>query len=398
VSSATIERARTRVSRWVLEFPRDPLLGYAPVMSEVSALPDRPVASAAPIASQGRIEYHPPRAVTRQLAWTASAIPVAALLSLAGLHTGSVTFFAVVAAAGLAAAYPSHILRSLHLLVGLLFAGLTANASGLEPGLWMAAVTGAVATWYARGALEPWRMVNGALVGFAGAALMSWLLSILLPASPFPTVGFVSAIATAAFYAFGVSQTIWLDGVTWRRLDSIPSKRRIRNTLSLRYRDPSFKAWHIDRVVRTLAPDRETREGLMEVGAWVYRLSWALQSLDKELGLADEVDLGQRIAHLEQKITTDTDTFVRERHKAAVQHLLQTKEHRNALAIERDRTGALLDYALAFLEEARAGLAVARIQPGHEIPERLHDVLGRLRSYAHERNVERTTAAEVGIL
>ena len=316
-------------------------------MSEVSALPDRPVASAAPVAAQGRIEYHPPRAIARQLAWTASAVPVAALASLAGMHTGSVMFYAVVAAAGLAAAYPSHVLRSLHLLVGLLVAGLAANAVGLQPGLWVAAVTGAVATWYARGALEPWRMVNGALVGFAGAALMTWLASILLPASPFPTVGLAPAIATAAFYAFGVSQTAWLDGVTWRRLDQIPSKRRIRNTLAVRYREPCFKAWDIDRVVRTIAPDRETREGLMEVGAWVYRLSWALQSLDKELGLADEVDLGQRIAHLEQKIVTDTDTFVRERHKAAVEHLNQTKEHRNALSVERDRTSALLDYALA---------------------------------------------------
>ncbi len=397
MSSGAVERP-TQWIRWVLGWPRHPRLGYPVSMSEVSALPDRPVASAAPVAAQGRIEYHPPRAIARQLAWTASAVPVAALASLAGMHTGSVMFYAVVAAAGLAAAYPSHVLRSLHLLVGLLVAGLAANAVGLQPGLWVAAVTGAVATWYARGALEPWRMVNGALVGFAGAALMTWLASILLPASPFPTVGLVSAIATAAFYAFGVSQTAWLDGVTWRRLDQIPSKRRIRNTLAVRYREPCFKAWDIDRVVRTIAPDRETREGLMEVGAWVYRLSWALQSLDKELGLADEVDLGQRIAHLEQKIVTDTDTFVRERHKAAVEHLNQTKEHRNALSVERDRTSALLDYALAFLEEARAGLAVARIQPGHEIPERLHDVLGRLRSYAQERHAERTTAAEVGIL
>jgi hypothetical protein len=397
VSSAVVDRP-VRLIRRALRWPRDPLLGYPVPMSEVSALPDRPVASAAPIAAQGRIEYHPPRAVARQLAWTASAVPVAALLSLAGVHTGSVMFFAILAAAGLAAAYPSHALRSLHLLVGLAFAGLAANALGLQPGLWVAAVTGAVATWYARGSFEIWRMVNGALVGFIGAALMAWLAAILLPASPFPTVGLIAAIATAAFYSFGVSQTIWLDGVIWRRLDSIPSKRKIRNTLALRYREPCFKAWHIDQVVRTLAPDRETREGLMEVGAWVYRLSWALQSLDKELGLADEVDLGQRIAHLEQKIATDTDAFVRERHKAAVEHLNQTKEHRHALSVERDRTSALLDYALAFLEEARAGLAVARIQPGHEIPERLHDVLGRLRSYAHERNVERTTAAEVGIL
>ena len=397
MSSAVIDRP-IRLIRGALGWPRGLLLGYAPLMSEVSALPDRPVASAAPIAQQGRIEYHPPRAVARQLAWTASAVPIAALLSLAGVHTGSVMFFAIVAAAGLAAAYPSNALRSLHLLVGLAFAGLAAGAFGLQPGLWVAAVTGAVATWYSRGSFEIWRMVNGALVGFIGAALMAWLSSILLPAAPFPTVGIVAAIATAAFYSFGVSQTIWLDGVSWRRLDAIPSKRRIRNTLAMRYREPCFKALHIDRVVRTLAPDRDTREGLMEVGAWVYRLSWALQSLDKELGLADEVDLGERIAHLEQKIATDTDTFVRDRHKAAVEHLKQTKEHRHALSVERDRTSALLDYALAFLEEARAGLAVARIQPGHDIPERLHDVLGRLRSYAHERHAERTIAAELGIL
>jgi hypothetical protein len=182
------------------------------------------------------------------------------------VHSGSVVFFAVLAAAGLGAAYPANILRSLHLLVGLLFAGIATNAVGLEPGLWVAAVTGAVATWYSRGRFDLWRMVNGALVGFTGAAILGWLLSILVHATSFPAFGTVYAVAMAGFYSFGVSQTIWLDGVTWRRLDAIPSKRRIRNTLAPRYREPCYNAWHIDRVVA-----RSRRIARLAKGSWRSR-------------------------------------------------------------------------------------------------------------------------------
>ena len=43
------------------------------------------------------------------------------------------------------------------------------------------------------------------------------------------------------------------------------------------------------------------------------------------------------------------------------------------------------------------GLAVAHIQPGEGAPERLDDVLYRLRSYAEERDHEKKTALEMAV-
>jgi hypothetical protein len=70
-------------------------------------------------------------------------------------------------------------------------------------------------------------------------------------------------------------------------------------------------------------------------------------------------------------------------------------EHRHLIDIERQRTHALVEYALAFLEEVRAGLAVARELPGEAIPERLSEVLGRLRGQAKAGDARRRTAREM---
>ena len=67
-----------------------------------------------------------------------------------------------------------------------------------------------------------------------------------------------------------------------------------------------------------------------------------------------------------------------------------------AIQTERQRTEALVDYALAFLEEARAGLAIARELPGEASPDRLPEVLGRLRDHATEGDVRRRTNREMG--
>ena len=81
--------------------------------------------------------------------------------------------------------------------------------------------------------------------------------------------------------------------------------------------------------------------------------------------------------------------------QATAEHLKRLLEHRAAIAVERGRTDALVEYALAFLEEARAGLAVARELPGEAIPDRLPEVLGRLRTQARDGDARRRTVREL---
>ena len=64
---------------------------------------------------------------------------------------------------------------------------------------------------------------------------------------------------------------------------------------------------------------------------------------------------------------------------------------------ERARAESLQTYALAYLEEARAGLAVARLLPGEHTPEALGSVLERLREHAADRSSRRNAAREVGV-
>ena len=81
--------------------------------------------------------------------------------------------------------------------------------------------------------------------------------------------------------------------------------------------------------------------------------------------------------------------------EAVAQHLEQLSIHREGLLRERSRIEAMVEYAAAYQEEARAGLVLARMQPGDYTPARLDDVLTRLRSHAQERQVARSTAREL---
>ena len=136
---------------------------------------------------------------------------------------------------------------------------------------------------------------------------------------------------------------------------------------------------------------------MAEVATWVFRLQITLQALDNELSHIDPDQVRARIES-NRNLGPEVDEFTRERRAATAQHLERLLQHRQAIEIEKSRTDALVDYALAFLEEARAGLAVARELPGETTPERLPEVLRRLRASAQEGDARRRTARELGAI
>jgi hypothetical protein len=57
-----------------------------------------------------------------------------------------------------------------------------------------------------------------------------------------------------------------------------------------------------------------------------------------------------------------------------------------------------VEFAVAFLEEARAELTIARVPTGDSSPDRLPEVLTRLRMYSSDQAVARQTRRELASL
>ncbi len=129
---------------------------------------------------------------------------------------------------------------------------------------------------------------------------------------------------------------------------------------------------------------------------WVLHLQTSRGSLDAEARTIDVVDVQARIEACAGQ--PSDDAFTRERRAATAAHLQRLLDHHEAIQVEADRTGALVDYALAYLEEARAGLILGRRLAGDAAPTRLAEVLGRLREHAAEGDARRRTAREVSAM
>jgi len=254
------------------------------------------------------------------------------------------------------------------------------------------AAAGAFATW-----LQPQRTdwldhVHGALGVLTGSSLGLWAASHVVPTALLPTalIAGMTALIVALVGSWGLLPVAY----RFDQLPPLPSVRQIRRILKVAYRRPVFKAIELYRGCQTVASDVETRRGMAEVATWVFRLQQTLQTLDRELESIDPADIAERISACEG-VSPDADAFTRERRQATAHHLNRLLEHRGAIEVERGRTEAVVDYALAFLEEARASLAMARTLPGEAMPDRLSEVLGRLRSQAKEGDARRRTAREM---
>jgi hypothetical protein len=271
-------------------------------------------------------------------------------------------------------------------------AGLFCVAMGWPAVIGAGAVAGAIAAYLFPQRTDALDVVHGALGTLAGSALGLWVATTVLPAG-LPAI--VTAALTTAIVGLVGSQGLLPIAIRFDTAPQIPTAREIQRVLRIAYRPPVFRAIDLYQSSHPSAPDRDTRRGLAEVATWVYRLQVTLQTLDHELSQIDPDAVQMRI---DQNLSAAAgmDEFTRERRQATAQHLERLLHHRQAIAVERQRTEALVDYALAFLEEARAGLAVARELPGEATPERLSEVLTRLRHSAQEGDVRRKTARELG--
>jgi len=271
-------------------------------------------------------------------------------------------------------------------LAGLLFTWL-----GLPAVIAAGAVAGGFATWLLPRESDWLDRLHGTLGGLAGSSLGLWAAVSLVPSS-WPVL--LSALATAAIVGLIGSQGLLPSALRFDDEPRLPSLRDIQRALRSTYRPSVFKALDLYRSTLKQSPDLETRRGMAEIAGWVFRLQVTLQTLDQELTQIDPTRVQQRIEQY-RDLPEETDDFTRKQRRATADHLERLLEHRKAIAVERGRTDALVDYALAFLEEARAGLAVARELPGETTPDRLPEVLDRLRDQARQGDARRRTAREI---
>ncbi len=255
-----------------------------------------------------------------------------------------------------------------------------------------AAVVGASLPSLDGGPTETWRRAQGALALVATSGLGWFVAERLIPAGWTLTaqVG-MGAIVTSLVCA----QALVVLSLRWTTRSRIPHRDKLTEALRADHRGPALQAWQLDHDLAQLSPDPETRDGLGEVAAWVFRLQWTRQQLISERERTGSEDLHTRIATLTEQAEAAADTFTRDRLLATVDHLQRLRGHQDALDAELSRVAALTEYAIAFLEEARAELTLARMTPGDATPDRLPDVLDRLRAYSNERAVNRKTQREV---
>lgn len=329
----------------------------------------------------------------RQALWIGAQV-VAALLTAALTLWASHPELALTLslAAGASVVNPKKLWAAPLVIAGVTLSGLLFYVAELPAVLGAGAAAGALATFLVPQRTDWLDPVHGALGTLTGSSLGLWAATSLVPES-LPSA--LVAVMTAGIVGLVGSQGLVPVALRFDQFPQLPTTRQIRRTLRVAYRRPVFKAVDLYRAARGQAPDVDTRRGLAEVATWVYRVQITMQALDTELDSIDPMDIQQRI-HACENLADDADPFTRERRQATADHLRRLLEHRRAIEVERGRNEADVDYALAFLEEARAGLAVSRELPGESVPDRLNEVLGRLRRKYQEGDARRRTLREMG--
>ncbi len=183
--------------------------------------------------------------------------------------------------------------------------------------------------------------------------------------------------------------------LSWRPVP--PPEKRIRKTLAVTWREPALRGSRLHGELIAQRPPPVARRGLSEVACWVYRLALTLQRLEHEALALPENEVHQRLEALLEEVENADDLFLRERRLATVGHYRHVLDQVGQVQLELQRLRSLQEYALAYLEEARLGLVLARTIPGTAIPDRLDEVLGRLRTDASEARVLRRTRQEIEI-
>lgn len=335
----------------------------------------------------GRFDLPAPdarRLLVRQAAWTSATTLGYGAAAALGAPPDTPLGYGILWGLAVVATRPARV-HALPLVLAFVIAGtLLLGAVGCPAPLAAAIVAGiAVGTGGALTRLE------AVLASVAGTALGIGIAEALLPAG----LAWWSSLIVGCIVGLFAASALLPGALHFVAVSRIPSPTAISRTLGEAYRAPCMRAWQLDQELPTAAPDTITRDGLAEVAAWVYRLGLSLQTLDQDVARIDPAAITQRQAAL--RADEETDSFVRERKLGTAQHLARMLEHRAVMVNERARTAALQEYALAYLEEARTGLAVARVLPGEATPERLGVVLERLRSHAADQGARRASAREL---
>lgn len=331
----------------------------------------------------------------RQARWVAGSVGGALLTAAAGIWLLQPEIALTLSiAAGAAVVNPRQLWAAPLVATGVTVAGLLCFAMGLPSVIGAGAAAGALATWMVPHRTDGIDLLNGALAGLAGSSIGLWAAASILPAAL--PVG-ISAALTAGIVGLVGSQGLLPAALRFDQQPQVPSLRQVQRALRVVYRPAVFRALELYKTAQPQAPDVDTRRGLAEVATWVFRLQVTRQALEGELGQIDPDQVQSRIRK-NLNLAPDVDDFTRERRQATAGHLERLLEHREVIQLESNRNEALVDYALAFLEEARAGLAVARKLPGETLPDRLPEVLERLRSQAREGDARRRTARELSSL
>lgn len=326
----------------------------------------------------------------RQARWIVAQTAVASGLWAAGLWEAHPELsLSLALSVGPVAALPRRIWALPLVCGGVLAAGLAAAAIGIPAVLGAGAVTGLCAGLLLPEEGDALDIVNTVLATLAGSALGLFAAVQLTPGLEGSLIGTALLSGLVALAA----STGLLPAAIRLQNDALPTRAGILRTLRAPYREPVFRALELFHRARPHVPDRQTRKGLAEVTRWVYTLQQTLQSHDDALATIDVEAVSDRIAKCLD--TSEADAFTRERQQATAAHLQRLLDHREALAQERRRTDALVDYASAFLEEASAGLALARQLPGEASPDRLPEVLHRLRDHADAGDARRQTHREL---
>ncbi len=327
----------------------------------------------------------------RQAAWTAASAIAAVAFGLGGLWFGQPNLaLALAIGTGVIAINPRKWWAAPLVMTAVVMGALSFEWLRLPAVLGAGAVAGAMAAWMIPEHTDALDYVNGALGTAIGSSLGLWAALQLLPAG---IDGLVAAALTGATVGLMASGGLLPLAI---RFDTprLPSMRHVNRVLQPAYRPPVLRAFTLFASTRRHAPDLETRRGLCEVATWVFRLQSTMQTLDKELENINVDDVTARIEAC-ASATPGGDSFTKERRAATATHLRRLLDHRGAIAIERKRNEALVEYATAFLEEARAGLAVARELPGETVPDKLPEVLTRLRGQAISGEARRATKREL---
>lgn len=330
----------------------------------------------------------------RQGAWVGAQVLTGAIVGVIGLWALQPELaLSAAIGAGAGAVNPKKLWALPLVVAAVVLAGMLCTAYQIPAVIGAGAAAGALSTWLLPHRTDWLDHVNGALGTLAGSSLGLWAATALIPSSV-PVV--FTAILTAGTVALVGSQGLLPAAIRYDAGPDLPTASQIKANLKLRYRPPVLKALDLHNAARDHAPDKDTKRGLAEVATWVYRLQLTRQTLASEADAIDPLSIRERIDAYEN-LGPEADAFTRDRRLATAQHLSRLLEHRTAIDIELGRTEALVDYALAFLEEARAGLAVARQMPGDTMPQRLDEVLGRLREHADDGDARRQSARELQI-